>query len=128
MISHSEASAPGVIPAAYDSPAEKAFAPEPESLADTRGNVLARAEHEQEIGWLERRADQMPRIDRGDFGLARQAVGSIPHIALDLSVETTSPNCRDPAAPRSHISLRLIAVAWRTGCSSLSPPTDAISG
>jgi len=58
--------------AAHDSPAEKAFAPEPESLVHTRGNVLARAEHEQEIGWLERRADQMQRIDRGDFGLARQ--------------------------------------------------------
>jgi hypothetical protein len=58
------------------------LAPEPARFIDARVDVFARTEHKQHIGWPERRLDQMPRIDVGDFGLGRQSRSSIGHDML----------------------------------------------
>jgi hypothetical protein len=61
--------------AADDRPAKQAFAPEIEGFIDATRDILAGAEHEQEIGGLDRRADQMLRIDVGNFRLGRPPDG-----------------------------------------------------
>jgi len=63
--------------AADDRPAKHPFAPEPMRFVDTKCDILAGAEHEQEIRRIDRRADQMPGIDVGDFRLGRQPCGIV---------------------------------------------------
>src|ERR1035437_8578076 len=46
---------------------------------DTPRDILARAEHEQQIGGLDRRADQMPCVDVGNLSLGWQSGVPILH-------------------------------------------------
>jgi hypothetical protein len=64
--------------AAHDRPAKETLTPEPAGFVHPMRDVLARAKHEQEIGGLDARADQMRGIDLGNFGVGRQA-GRILH-------------------------------------------------
>ena len=66
-------------PAADDGPAKIAAAPEPRGFRDALVDILAGAEHEQEIGRLQRGVDQMLRIDRGNFVFARQSHALVGH-------------------------------------------------
>ena len=59
--------------ATHDRPAKKTLPPQPAGLVDPFVDILARAEHEQQVGRPQRRLDQMPRIDRGDLGLRRRS-------------------------------------------------------
>ncbi|MGY4293608.1 hypothetical protein ACVWXN_001703 [Bradyrhizobium sp. i1.4.4] len=58
-------------------PAEKALAPQPRGGVGAQANVLAGAEHEQQIGRPERRIDQMRAVDFDDLIRCRLAPAAI---------------------------------------------------
>src|SRR5581483_6686593 len=58
-----------------------AFAPKPARRLGPQRLVVPRAEHEQQIGRLKRRLDQMPGVDRCDLGSVRSSSRAIVHRA-----------------------------------------------
>jgi hypothetical protein len=82
MISHSESGRTRRHAAAYDRPAKETLAPKPVGFIDAPRDVLARAEHEQEIGGFEARADQMPGVDLRDLCFIGQSGAPVHRIPL----------------------------------------------
>jgi len=68
--------------AADDRPAKIALAPQPDGFIDAFVHIHTGAEHEQEIGGLQDRDNQMFRVDRGNLGLGRQSRASVSHVGL----------------------------------------------
>ena len=114
--------------AADDGPAKKALAPEPARPRRHAVDILARAEHEQEIGGLSGVRIRCCALIAAISASLGNAVGSIRHIGLALS---SGNKLAEIAARRRVAKSRFIALdcgSVRTGCPSLSSPTDAISG
>ena len=95
--------------AADDDPAAKALAPQTAGLFDTQFDILARAEHKQEIGGLKDGLDQVRRIDRGNLGRIGHSPASVFH-------RSPCPSSReDGTMPRNaeRAKSRLIALGCR---------------
>src|SRR6185295_2067677 len=94
--------------AAHDRPAKKTFTPQPAGFIDAHLDVLARAEHEQQVGRPKRRRDQMMRIDRGNLGLCRRSPVWDCH-GSSRFISNAAQRAVPCGVLRNHISCRLIA-------------------
>src|SRR5258708_10267145 len=97
MTAHSDSVAPGVTPPLTIDQRNKPLAPKPESFIRTLRHILAGAEHEQQIGGLDRRRDKMPGADLGDLRLRRLSRASI--LPLRLAYPPHQVTTKPPAGP-----------------------------